>query len=120
VTTRPGERVKVEYTPEFRRNLGGLARKYRSIRSNVEPVIADLGNGALPGDQVPGVGRRVYKVRIQNTDIHRGKRSGYRMVYWAPTPARVVLVTIYCKADPSDISRAQIRRVIGQTENAVA
>ncbi len=40
--SRDEPRVQVEFTPEFKRNLRTLARKYRQIRSDVEPVINQL------------------------------------------------------------------------------
>ncbi len=41
-------RVQVEHTLEFKRNVDMLAKKYRHIRSDVQPVIEQLeaGNGA--------------------------------------------------------------------------
>lgn len=40
--------VRVEFTPEFKRNLRALSKKYRHIRSDVQPVIEQpqAGNGA--------------------------------------------------------------------------
>jgi len=35
-------RVQVEFTPEFKRNLRALSKKYRHIRSDVQPVIDRL------------------------------------------------------------------------------
>lgn len=40
--SEPTEPVQVEYTPEFKRNLRVLAKKYRRIRSDVQPVIEQL------------------------------------------------------------------------------
>ncbi len=52
--SEPAEPVQVEYTPEFKRNLRALAKKYRHIRSDVQPVIDQLRAGEVMGDQVPG------------------------------------------------------------------
>jgi len=43
----------VEFTPEFKRNLRVLAKKYRSIRSDVQPVIEQIQKGCFVGDQIP-------------------------------------------------------------------
>lgn len=51
--SEPAEPVQVEYTPEFKRNLRALARKYRHIRSDVSDVIDQLRTGNVIGDQVP-------------------------------------------------------------------
>ncbi len=107
--------VPVEHTAEFKRNVRQLAKKYRRIRSDVQPVIDQLVRGETPGDEVPRTGedRVVFKVRIRNSDSSRGKSGGYRMIYWVK-PSSVVLVSIYSKSEQGDISRQLIRRVIAE------
>jgi mRNA-degrading endonuclease RelE of RelBE toxin-antitoxin system len=112
----PDGEVHIEFTPEFKRNLRALAKKYRHIRSDVQPVIDALTSGEVPGDQVPRTLYAVFKVRILNRDIHKGKSSGYRLIYHRKTPTEVVLVTIYSKLDQSDISTVTIRRIISAFE----
>lgn len=50
-----------------------LAKKYRRIRSDIQPIIDALVTGKLPGDHIQGVGFPVYKVRVRNSDAQRGK-----------------------------------------------
>lgn len=108
----PTEPVQVEYTPEFKRNLRALAKKYRHIRSDVQPVIDQLWAGEIIGDQVPRTRYTIFKVRVRNSDIRRGKRSGYRLIYHLKTPTNVILVTIYSKLEQADVSAKQIRRIL--------
>ena len=112
----PGRTVEVRFTPEFKRNLRALAKKYRSIRSDVDPVIEQIRSGDLVGDQVPGIGYPVFKVRVQNSDVRKGKRSGYRLIYYVRTPRDVLLITIYSKSEQSDVSAEQVRRIISEFE----
>ena len=109
--------VQVEFTPEFKRNIRQLAKKYRHLQADVQPVIAQLEAGQTPGTQIPGTGYTVLKVRVKNSDIQKGKRSGYRMVYYLKTPATVLLITIYSKTEQGDIPAAQIRRIITEHES---
>jgi len=115
-----GESVRVEYTPEFKRNLRALAKKYRHVRSDIEPVIACLRAGEIIGDRVPGTHHAIFKLRVQNTDIQKGKRSGYRLIYHLRTRAGIVFVTIYSKLDQGDISAEQIRRVLKESDETSA
>jgi mRNA-degrading endonuclease RelE of RelBE toxin-antitoxin system len=78
--SEPAEPVRVEYTLEFKRNLRALAKKYRHIRSDVQPVIDQLRAGEIIGDQVPRTRYTIFKVRVRNSDIRKGKRSGYRLI----------------------------------------
>lgn len=110
--SEPTEPVQVEYTPEFKRNLRVLAKKYRHIRSDVQPVIDQLRAGEIIGDQVPRTRYTIFKVRVRNSDIQKGKRSGYRMIYHLKTPTNVILVTIHFKLDQADVSAEQIRHIL--------
>lgn len=108
--------VNVEFTPEFKRNIRALTRKYRHIRDDVDPLIIDLQNGQLPGAQVTGTGYTIFKVRVQNRDVRKGKSGGYRLIYYLQTRTDIILITIYSKTEQADISASQIRRIVGEFE----
>lgn len=108
--------VDLVYTPEFKRNLRALSRKYRRIHSDLQPVIDQLQAGEIIGDQISGTRYTVFKVRIRNSDIRKGKSSGYRLIYYLKRHASIVLVTIYSKLDQGDISAQQLRRILQEFE----
>ncbi len=114
----PEERpvTDVRFTPEFKRNLRHLARKYRHIRSDVQPIIEQLELGETPGDQISRTGYTVYKVRCPNTDARRGKRGGYRLIYYLPGATSVMLVTIYSKTEQGDVTASAVRKIIAEFE----
>jgi mRNA-degrading endonuclease RelE of RelBE toxin-antitoxin system len=66
---------------EFKRQIRDLAKRYRQIRKDIEPLITQLKQGETPGDQISGVGYTVLKVRTKNSDIRKGKSGGYRIIY---------------------------------------
>jgi mRNA-degrading endonuclease RelE of RelBE toxin-antitoxin system len=107
----------VSYSDAFKRQLRRLSRKYRRIRSDVQPVITQLEAGETPGDQVQGICHTVYKVRVRNSDAQRGKSGGYRIIYYLPTQDSVLLVTIYSKTEQSDIDDAEVARIVGEEES---
>ncbi len=100
------------FTSEFKRSLRRLAKRYRRIRQDVEPLVDALSSGETPGDRVQGTGYVVYKVRLANSDARRGKSGGYRVVYYVEVAERVILVTIYSKSDQGDISPSALRQII--------
>lgn len=109
---KSGPSVEVEYTAEFKRDLRALAKKYRHIRLDVKPMIDRMLSGEVPGDQISGTRYTLFKVRVENSDIPKGKRSGYRIVYCLKNPASILLVTLYSKLDQFDISPEQVRRIL--------
>jgi mRNA-degrading endonuclease RelE of RelBE toxin-antitoxin system len=111
------EALPVAYTPEFKRNLRQLAKKYRHIRADIQPIIDQLVEGEKPGDRITGIQAEVYKARAGNSDARKGKSGGYRIIYHAK-PAAAVLITIYSKSDQADVAAAAIRRIIAGHERA--
>lgn len=108
--------IQIEFTPEFKRNLRALAKKYRQIRSDIQPIIDRLQEGDFVGDQVTGTEYTVFKARLKNSDIQKGKSSGYRMIYYLKTPTKIILVTIYSKLEQADIAAKQIRKILKEFE----
>lgn len=108
----PNEVVSISFTLEFKRNLRSLAKKYRSIRSDIQPVIDRLLHGELPGDRIPGISLAVFKLRIKNSDIQKGKSSGYRCIYYLEHRRQIVLVTIYSKTEQADVTLASLRSIL--------
>jgi len=106
--------VQVEFTPEFKRNIRALSKKYCHIRSDVQLVIGQLQAGEFVGDRIRGTRHVVFKVRVRNSDIRGGKSAGYRLIYQVEAPTSVVLVTIYSKLDQGDIPAHRIRRILAE------
>lgn len=108
----PADAVIISFTFEFKRNLRALAKKYRSIRSDIQPLIDQLLAGELPGDQVQGSGLSIFKIRLQNSDIQKGKRSGYRCIYYLKTRNDIILVTVYSKSEQSDVTVSKLQSIL--------
>ncbi|MBW4501488.1 MAG: type II toxin-antitoxin system RelE/ParE family toxin [Scytonema hyalinum WJT4-NPBG1] len=108
--------IQVEVTAKFKRNLRILAKKYRNIRSDIQPIIEELQSGKLPGDQIPGVGYTIFKLRVKNSDIQKGKSGGYRLIYYVKTSTKIILITIYSKSEQEDIATEEIQQIVAQFE----
>lgn len=108
--------MKIYYTREFKRNLRQLSRRYRRIRSDIEPVIDELKAGNTPGDQISGVGYTLFKVRVKNSDNNKGKSGGYRVLYYVKTATHITLVTVYSKSDQGDVEDDVLRQILQDHE----
>ncbi len=104
--------ITVRFTPEFKRKLKKPAKRYPHIRADVQPVLDRIQTGEIIGAQIPGIDYAIFKVRIRNRDARKGKRGGYRLLYYLKTETTIILITIYAKSDQSDISAEQIRRIV--------
>jgi mRNA-degrading endonuclease RelE of RelBE toxin-antitoxin system len=108
----PSPAVEVVFTPEFKRNLRQLAKKYRQIKTDVQPLLDALTQGQTPGDQIHGVRYTVFKARVKNSDSRKGKSGGYRIIYQRVHERLIILVTIYSKTEQADITPQDIRQII--------
>ena len=108
--------VRVEATAKFKRDLRVLAKKYRSIRKDIQPIITQIEAGKILGDRVTGIGYTIFKLRVKNSDIQKGKSGGYRIIYYLKTTDKVILVTIYSKSKREDISAQEIKQVLSDFE----
>jgi len=106
--------VLIDLTPEYKQNLRDLSKRFRNIRSDVEPIIEQLQQGNIVGDRIAGIGEEyiVYKVRVRNTNIQKGKSAGYRLVYQLESPISILLLTVYSKSDREDIGINEIRDIV--------
>ena len=109
-------RTRVDALPRFRARLKRLEGKYRTAVAAVESLISQLERGERPGNQIPGVGYTVYKHRLRNPAVRGGARKGYRVVYYAMFSDRVTLLTIYSKAEQSDIGRREIQELAAEAD----
>ena len=111
--------IQIDLTPRFKRDLRELAKRYRSIRSDLQPLIEQLQTGEILGDKIAGVKYQVFKVRIKNSNIQKGKSAGYRVIYYLKTGEKIILATIYSKSDVSDVSNEIIEAAIAQYEQDI-
>lgn len=109
--------IQVEIAPTFHKNLRTLAKKYRSIRNDIQPVIEQLEQGELPGDKISGTDYTIFKLRVCNSDIQKGKSGGYRLIYYLKTATGIILLTIYTKSKQADITASEISNIITEYEH---
>lgn len=111
--------IQIALTPRFKKDLRELAKRYRSIRSDIQPLIEQLQAGEIPGDRIAGVKNQVFKVRLKNSNIQKGKSGGYRVIYYLKTAEAIILATIYSKSDISDVNNEIIEEAIAQYEKEI-
>lgn len=104
------QEIQIDLTPEFHKNLRTLAKRFPSIHSDVESLTEILNSGQTPGDRISGVSDTyiVFKVRVRNSNLQKGKSSGYRVIYQIESESSLLLLTIYSKLDRPDISADEI------------
>ena len=106
--------ANVRFTLPFKRRLKALAKRYRQIQTDIQPIVDELQAGNFVGDQISGTDVTVFKVRAKNSDIPTGKSGGYRVIYQVLSPEDVLLLLIYAKSDQADVSLEEIENAVEQ------
>ena len=108
--------IQILFSEVFKARLRTLAKRYRHIRSDLQPLLVDLQQGNFVGDRLTQTGSVVFKVRLKNSDLQKGKRGGYRVIYQVRDNTCVLLIVIYSKSDQDDFPNEQIRQIIANFE----
>jgi len=108
--------IQVSFTDRFENEVRRLAKRDRRIRLDIQPIIDQLKIGKLPGDQIPSMDYTVFKVRVRNSDVQKGKSGGYRVIYYLKTETQILLVTMCSKSAYSDIPTTEIREILNRAE----
>jgi mRNA-degrading endonuclease RelE of RelBE toxin-antitoxin system len=108
--------VKLSTTDEYEKDLKKIGKKYKSVEKDIEDLIEKLETGETPGDRIGGNKYAVYKVRVRNSNINKGKSGGYRVIYYTITPEAVLLTAIYSKSVQENISNEEIEARIERYE----
>jgi hypothetical protein len=101
---------KVLTIPPFDKQFKRLVKKYPSLK--VE--IADLINGLkIEPDQGIALGNECYKIRLAIASKGKGKSGGARVItYLTIAESSVFLLSIYDKAQQSDIEEKELFRLL--------
>ena len=105
----------VVLTPSFKHSIKKLQKRFRHIKDDVGVAVRVLLQTPRLGVVLPG-GSGVRKLRARNTDLSKGKRGGYRLLYYVedqPVPT-IYLLLLYAKSDREDITRQELKQFLDE------
>ena len=102
-------------TPSFKKQAKRLAKKFRSLSIDLEKLSSSL---KVEPTQGISLGKNIYKIRIHVASKGKGKSGGMRVITYVKIVAKsVFLLAIYDKSERGNISDAEIKNSIAETEN---
>jgi mRNA-degrading endonuclease RelE of RelBE toxin-antitoxin system len=104
--------IQLIFTSDFQTQIRRLTKRYRHLRADLQHLFDELESGNCPGDQISGTTYTVFKVRVKNRDIQKGKSGGYRVIYQRRDNLCILLITLYSKSDESTLTAREIREII--------
>ncbi|WP_186441444.1 type II toxin-antitoxin system RelE/ParE family toxin [Desulfamplus magnetovallimortis] len=105
-------KYQIKFTSIFKRRIKKLSKKYPRIKQDFSKLIDDLEQGYFHGDEIQGFQGKVYKVRLASVDQQKGKRGGFRFIYYVVTKNCIVyMMTAYAKSSQEDITNQQKQEI---------
>jgi len=103
----------IKPTVVFQKNTKKLLKKFPNIKNDCLDFIAQLKQGFFVGDKLKGFDEKVFKVRIGSSDQRKGKRGGFRIIYYVVTEQQeIYLLTIYAKVKQENITKKEIKTIL--------
>jgi mRNA-degrading endonuclease RelE of RelBE toxin-antitoxin system len=97
-------------TEPFEKKLKRLAKKYKTLVSDLAPVIDELSENPTLGTPI---GKDCYKLRIAIASKNKGKSSGARIItYVRIVKQTVFLIDIYDKSEQANITDKELLMLI--------
>jgi mRNA-degrading endonuclease RelE of RelBE toxin-antitoxin system len=97
----------VKPTPEFKRDLKPLLKKYRTLKETVLDLEKQLINNPYFGESY---GQGIYKVRVADGSKGKGKSGGFRVLYYhlnkTDDGIEMLLLNIIDKSEVSTIKKS--------------
>lgn len=112
------------FLPEFfKKVVADLKKKYPSVADDLDDLKVALRVIAVNpelGRSLRGYGH-IKKLRVRNSDLRKGKRGGYRLIYSVDTSAKMIApLLLYTKSQKPDISKKELSALIASLEREVS
>lgn len=95
------------------RKLKSLAKRYRSMKEDVERLKHELWENPYLGKDL---GNHLHKIRLAVTSKGKGKRGGVRVITYTVSvidgEVEVTLLTIYDKSEQENISNCEMQQIL--------
>jgi mRNA-degrading endonuclease RelE of RelBE toxin-antitoxin system len=93
-------------TSGFKKHAKIIAKKHRSLKSDIDMLIGSLEENPIQGKPL---GKDCYKIRMAVTSKGKGKSGGSRVITCVKVIDQdVYLLTIYDKSEKEDISDKEL------------
>ena len=101
---------EVKVIPVFEKQFKRLAKKYQSLKTDLQELISELEKDPLIGKSL---GKNCFKIRLSITSKGKGKSGGARVItHFAVKETYVYLMSIYDKSDKSTITDKELSELL--------
>jgi mRNA-degrading endonuclease RelE of RelBE toxin-antitoxin system len=101
-------------TPTFKKEFKKLAKKYPSLKSDLEKLSSEILSNPTSG---VNLGKGFYKVRMPISSKGKGKSAGARVIKHVKViDSKIFLATIYDKSNKTKISDKELQLLVHEID----
>ncbi|CAA6802000.1 MAG: Unknown protein [uncultured Sulfurovum sp.] len=101
--------LKLIATPEFKKSVKKLAKRYKQISKDLKVLEEELQQEVIPSIDL---GNNCFKIRLQNSSIPTGKSGGFRVIYFFKQEDNIYLLDMYSKSDLDNIDEKKLIEIL--------
>ncbi len=103
---------KIEALPEFIRELKRLAKKYSSLKVEIQSLVESLSKDPFQGTSLGG---GTYKIRLSINSKGKGKSGGARIITNVVVVNEIAyLLSIYDKSEKENLTDKELKFLLKQ------
>jgi len=98
----------------YLKKLKELQKKFNHVINDIENICQELVlNPTQIATPLPAYHRKLWKIRIRSSDMKRGKRGGFRMIFYynKDAPSNVYRLAVYVKVEREDLTRQELQQL---------
>jgi len=104
---------EVHLTETFQKSIKALKKEYPHVKDDVLDQIKALEKDPAIGDPIPAWNKEIWKVRVASSDVKRGKRGGFRLIYfWKAGETKIYLLVAYFKGEKTETTKKEIETLL--------
>ena len=105
-----GMSFEIIVVDSFEKQIKRLAKKYKSLKEDIKPLLTSLENNPLQGDYL---GNDCYKIRLGISSKGKGKRGGSRVIFCVKViNEKVYLLSIYDKSEKENLEDSELLKLL--------
>lgn len=103
----------VQLTGIFQKSIKALKKKYPHVKNDLLNQIKIIEKYPATGDPIPGWNKELWKVRVASSDVKKGKRGGFRLIYfWKAGDINIYPLAAYFKGEKTEITKKEIEKLL--------
>ena len=109
------------FLPEFFKGiLKDLKKKYRSVSEDLKIALRLVVNNPDLGKTIQSF-EDVKKLRVRNSDAQKGKRGGYRLIYFVDRSERkIVPLLLYSKSHKTTVTKKELKMLLSRLDQELS